>query len=238
MTPLRPILTRAAVTVILTLGIAGAVIAGEPPSAAAGTPAETSKPADAKPSDSPPEVELTAEEKAEKEARKTCKIAICQAFHSKQTDGADVACNVVKSWRKEQLGKLVGKLKVSWPYGAVRCTTAVNLKRAEIAAAMSADKRDVELDKHAVACTIERDKDTPTDIKFDFKPTVTFENGKATKAKLNWGKVEAPALIKPAIWTATAADNTVNILSSTLVEDINDFVSKKCDEVKEQWAGK
>jgi hypothetical protein len=238
MTPLAPILAPAALTAILFLGWTSSITAGEAPPAATAAPAEASKPAHAKPSDSPPEVELTADEKAEKEARKTCKIAICQAFHSKQSEGADVACNVVKSWRKEQLGKLVGKLKVSWPYGAVRCTTAVTLKRTEIVEAMAADKRDVALDKHAVACKIERDQDAPTDITFDFKPTVTFEKGKATKAKLNWGKVEAPTLIKSAIWTATAADNTVNILSSTLVEDINDFVSKKCDEVKDQWAGK
>ncbi len=238
MTPLRPNFARAAVTAVLVIGWASSVNAGDAPPAATATPTEASKPTDAKASDSPPEVELTAEEKAEREARKACKIAICQAFHSKETTGADVACNVVKSWRKEQLGKLVGKLKVSWPYGAVRCTTAVTLKRTEIAEAMAADKADVALDKHAVACKIERDSDAPTDIKFDFKPTVTFEKGKATKAKLNWGKVEAPTLIKSAIWTATAADNTVNILSTTLVEDINDFVTKKCDEVKDQWAGK
>ena len=40
------------------------------------------------------------------------------------------------------------------------------------------------------------------------------------------------------MWTATAADNTINMLNGTLVEDINDFISKKCDEVKSDWEGK
>ena len=88
--------------------MAGVPAAGVPVTA---TPAAPSAPAasEAKPSDSPPDVELTAEEKAEKEARKVCKADICSAFRAKQTTGADVSCTVVKSWRKEQLGKLVGK---------------------------------------------------------------------------------------------------------------------------------
>ena len=54
----------------------------------------------------------------------------------------------------------------------------------------------------------------------------------------HWGKIEAPTLIKSALWTATAADNTVNILSGSIVEEVNTFVSKRCDEVKDQWAAK
>jgi hypothetical protein len=203
--------------------------------AAATPPAAT---ADVKPSDSPPDAELTAEERAEKEARKSCKVDICTAFRAKKNDGPDIACSVMKSWRKEQLGKLVAKLKVSWPYGPVRCTSGVNMKRADLVKAMTEKTLVLQLDKHTVSCVVERDKDAPTEIKFDFSPKVTFENGKATKAAINWGKIEAPALIKSALWTATAADNTVNLMSSTLVEDINDFISKKCDEVKDQWAAK
>jgi hypothetical protein len=200
----------------------------EDAAAPATTPAAAS---DAKPSDSPPDAELTAEERAEK-------VDICKAFRAPNSEGKDIACNVVKSWRKEQLGKLVGKLKVSWPYAAVRCTSAVTMKHADLVKAMTEDKLVLQLDKHTVSCVVERDKDGPTDIKFDFSPKVTFEKGKATKAAINWGKIEGPALIKGALWTATAADNTVNLLSSTLVEDINDFIDKKCDEVKDQWAAK
>jgi hypothetical protein len=38
------------------------------------------------------------------------------------------------------------------------------------------------------------------------------------------------------MWTATATDNTFNVLQSTVVEDINDFIGPKCDEVKDEWA--
>ncbi len=194
--------------------------------------------ADAKLSDSPAENDLTPEERAEREQRKACKVAMCAALRIRRADGADIACDIVKSWRKEQLTKLVAKLKVTWPYAGVRCTSAVNVKRADLITAMTAPKYELQLQKHSVACAVSRDAETATDIKFDFSPKVTFEDGKATKAQINWGKIEAPALIKSALWTATAADNTVNLLSGTLVDDINDFVSKKCDEVKDEWSGK
>lgn len=240
----------AALAVLMAIGLPLNGSASADDAAAPATPAAVAKPAastspsaspataEVKPSDSPPEAELTPEEKTEKEGRKVCKASICSAFRNKQAAGGDIACPVVKSWRKEQLGKLVGKLKVSWPYGPVRCTTTVTLKRADLVKAMSEDKQDVALDTHHVTCTVDRETEPATNIAFEFSPTVTFEKGKATKAKINWGKLEAPALIKSALWTATAADNTVNILSSTLVEDINDFIGKKCDEVKDQWAEK
>jgi hypothetical protein len=190
----------------------------------------------AKPSDSPPESDLTPEEKAERDQRKACKVAICSAFRSGKADGADVSCDVIKSWRKEQMTKLISKLKVSWPYEGVRCTSKVAMRRADLLKSMSEPKHELQLDTHAVACTVARDKDEPTKIAFDFAPKVWFEGGKATKAKINWGKIDAPTLIKSGMWTATAADNTVNILSGTLVKDINDFITTKCDEVKSEWA--
>ncbi len=204
---------------------------------AAATPAAPSG-GDVKATDSPPEIELTAEEKAERDSRKACKVDICAAFRKPSAGGSDISCDVVKSWRKEQLGKLVGRLKVSWPYGPVRCTSAVKMKRADLHKAMTEVTYETQLDKHEVTCVVDRLTEPAADIKFDFSPKITFEKGLAIKAKINWGKLEAPTLIKGALWTATAADNTVNILSSSLVEDINSFIGKKCDEVKEEWAEK
>lgn len=204
-------------------------------SAAAGdspAPSATAEP------EKPAEVELTPEEKAEKEARRACKADICAAFHNRKVDGPDIACSVTKSWRKEQVEKLAAKVKMSWNNGRVRCTSDVKLKRQGLIKAMIDDKSLLQLEPHKVNCTIEKEKADPSEITFAFEPKVTFAKGKAVKAELNWGKIEAPALIKSAMWTATATDNTLNLLGSTMVEDINDFIDKKCAEVKEDWAGK
>lgn len=181
---------------------------------------------------------LTPEEIKERDLRKDCKVKICSAFHNRKSEGGDISCNVLKTWRKEQLTKMIEKAKVSWPWGPVKCTAEVKLKREGLIKAMTEDKFESQLDTHHVACEVDRDKEAKADIKFEFSPKVTFEKGKATKAVLNWGKIEAPALVKGAMWTATATDNTFNVLQSTIVEDINDFIANKCMEVKDDWQGK
>ena len=191
--------------------------------------------ADKSAANSSADVNLTPQEIAEKEARKACKVDICRALRTKDASG-DIACHVIKSWRKEQLVKLVSKLKVTWPYDGAHCSTELSVNRADLTRAMTEPKIEIEFQKHTVTCTIASEKKGATEFKFDLTPKVTFENGKATKAHANWGKLEAPTLIKSAMWTATAADNTVNLLSGTIVDELNDFVSKRCDEVKDHWA--
>ena len=189
---------------------------------------------DAKPA-TPKADDLTPEELKERDLRKDCKVRICSAFHVRKPDGGDIACNVLKSWRKEQLNKVVEKAKVSWPWGGVRCVANIKLKRADLIKAMTDDRHEAKLDKHEVVCEVARENAEKAEIKFEFTPLVTFEKGKAVKAVLNWGKVEAPALLKGAMWTATATDNTFNVLQSTIIDDINDFIGNKCDEVKADW---
>lgn len=182
------------------------------------------------------DAELTPEERAERDARKSCKVEICKGFRNPAGQTGDISCSILKSWRKTQLDKMVSKAKVSWPWGPVRCTADIKLSRSDLAKAMSEANFDLKLAPHHVACTIDREKKDDAQIDIDFTPTVSFENGKAVKAKINWGKVEAPTLVKGAMWTATATDNTFNVMQSTLIEDINDFISKKCDEVKDDWS--
>lgn len=223
----------AALVLAAVVGLAAGVSAQEYPGA---DPAPAASPT---PAPGPAaKDELTAEEKAERDGRKACKVAICAAFHRRDPAGGDIACTVLKSWRKEQLAKMVSKAKVSWPWGKVVCTADIKLKREALIKAMTEPKFETTLDRHQVSCEVARDKDGPAKIAFDFAPKVKFENGKAVRASLNWGKVEAPTVVKGAMWTATATDNTFNVLESTLLEDINDFVFKKCDEVKSEWAGK
>jgi hypothetical protein len=178
------------------------------------------------------EIKLTPAEIAEREARKGCKIKICSVFRLKQP-GDDVTCHVEKSWRKSQLDKMVSRAKVSWPWGPVVCTADIKLPRDQMIKAMDELEFKLTLEKHTVSCTVEREKE-PAKITFSFKPDVTFKDGKAVRAALHWGKIEAPTLVKGAMWTATATDNMFNVLQGMVVEDINEFLGPKCDEVKDE----
>ncbi len=198
--------------------------------------AQETKPADAQ---VPPlrKVELTPEEKAEREARKACKVSICAAFHNPKPTSGDVTCSVLKSWRKEQLTEMISKAKVAWPWGRVKCTADIKLSRDLLVKAVTEPKFELKLEKQTVACEVDREKAAAAQLKFDMAPNVTFENGKAVKAHLGWGKIQAPTLLKGAMWTATATDNTFNVLQGMIVKDINEFIGPKCDEVKSEWAG-
>lgn len=182
------------------------------------------------------DAELTPEERAERDARKSCKVELCRAFRNPGKATNNITCAIPKSWRKTQLDKMVSKAKVSWPWGPVYCNANIDIARDMLVKAMSEAKYDLKLNTHHVSCVVKRDEKEDAKIDIDFAPTVTFENGKAVKAKINWGELSAPTLLKGAMWTATATDNTLNVLQSTLVEDINDFITKKCDEVKDDWS--
>ncbi len=200
-------------------------------SARAQTPAPTT------PTDKKQEIVLTAEEQKEKELRKACKVALCSAFHSKNAADGEVACGVLKTWRKEQLTKMVSKGGVSWPWGNARCTADLKFKRAALTKAISEPEYELAVDKHDIKCELDREPDK-YEVRMEIAPKVQFKGGKAVKATINWGKIDAPLLAKSALWSATAADNTFGVLQNTVVEDINDFIDVKCLEVKDEWQGK
>ena len=123
------------------------------------------------------------------------------------------------------------KGKMDWKWGHAQCEADVKLDRSLVAKVMSEPKLEIKVGKHKVACNLEQEDGKETyKVSFSIDPTVTFENGKATKAVLGWSDVEGSTLAKSALWSATAVDNTLNVLQGTVVEQINDFFGPKCDE--------
>jgi hypothetical protein len=184
-----------------------------------------------------PAVEETEEEKKEREVRKVCAVALCAVFHKREPATGEVTCSVQKTWRKDMLTKIMSRGKLSWPWGDARCATELKFDRATLVKAMQGSEFEAQFEPHAIRCELDREKDK-YEVKMQIHPRVTFKEGKAVKANLNWGKVDAPLLAKSAIWSATAADNTFGVLQAIAVEDINEFIHGKCMEVKEEWQGK
>jgi hypothetical protein len=179
----------------------------------------------------------TEEEKLEHASRRQCAVALCSTLHNHKPDTGDVTCNVQKTWRKEILVKILSKGKVTWPWGYARCITDLKFDRATLIKSMTLPEFEAQFDTHNIRCELEGEKEK-YEVKLQIQPKVTFKQGKAVKASLNWGKIEAPSLAKTALWSATAADNSFGVLQSTVVEDINEFIQTKCMEAKEEWQGK
>jgi hypothetical protein len=192
--------------------------AASPPTAAAPTPEK--KP------------ELTPEEMAEKEMRKACKIKVCSILASKDPQGEDVACDIVKTWREADITKMLGG-RINWPWGKAVCDFKLALKREPLAKAMSEVSYEVALPSQTVRCSVvQKGGADPYAIEMSVAPKMKFENGKATEAAVNWGEASAPMLIYPLIYAGTGFDNSNNVLGPEVVRIINEFTTKKCAEVK------
>jgi len=178
------------------------------------------------------EPELSPEEKAEKEARKACKAKICDILATREEAGDDVACDIVKTWRAEDIAKMLGG-KVDWPFGKAVCSSKLELKRASLAKAMSEAAYEVVLPAQTVSCSLaQKDKGEPYVVEIEIAPRVSFENGKAVRAALNWGKASAPLFVYPLVYAGTGLDNQTNVLGPEVVRMVNAFSTKKCAEVK------
>ncbi|HET6375916.1 MAG TPA: hypothetical protein VFF88_07680, partial [Methylocella sp.] len=123
--------------------------------------------------------ELTPEEKAEKEARKECKKKICDIIATREPEGEDIACDIVKTWREEDIVKMLGG-KIDWPWGKAVCQSKLELKRRALALAMSEAQYEVVMPVQKVRCTLaQKAGGEPYAIEVTLAPRVRFENGKA-----------------------------------------------------------
>jgi hypothetical protein len=182
-------------------------------------------------------VQLTPEEKAEKEARKACKIEICDIIATREPLGDDIACDIKETWRADSLTEMLGD-QIGWPWGKAVCESKLNLSRADLAEAMLVADTTIKMDKFAVSCALHRDSSEPYVVEVELAPEVTFKNGKAVSATINWGDVSAPLLIYPVVYAGTGVDNQSNVLGSKVVTMVNEFTQKKCAEVKDELPGR
>ena len=176
--------------------------------------------------------ELTPEEKEEKEARKACKAKICDIIATRDPAGDDVSCDIVKTWREEDIAKMLGG-KIGWPWGKAVCQSQLELARKPLALAMSEPGHEIVMPAQKVRCTLaQKEEGEPYAVEITLAPKVKFENGKAIEAAINWGEASAPMFIYPLIYAGTGLDNSANVLGPEVVRMVNEFTTKKCAEVK------
>jgi hypothetical protein len=176
--------------------------------------------------------QLTPEETAEKEARKECKKKICDIVATRDPNGENVSCDIVKTWREEDIVKMLGG-KVKWPWGKAVCQSKLELERKSLALAMSEASHEIVMPVQKVRCTLaQKARGEPYTVEVTLAPKVKFADGKATEASINWSEATAPLLIYPLIYAGTGLDNKTNVLGPEVVRMVNELVTKKCTQVK------
>lgn len=181
--------------------------------------------------------QMTPEEVAEKEAREACKIEICDILETKEQQGPNVACDIAWTWRESEIVDALGG-RIDWPWGKLVCQSKIRLARAALADAISEPHYKTAPQAQTVRCSLHHKDGQPYIVEVELAPKVTFENGKATEAQVNWGDVTAPAAIYPLLYAATGLDNSTNALGSEVTRQINKFTRKDCAKVKDKLPGR
>lgn len=220
----------------IAAAIAAAAAASIALAAEEGATAASPSPESAAPAAADTEAEdrrvLTQEEKDEKDARKACKAKLCDIIATRDPNGEEVSCDIVKTWREEDIAKMLGG-KIGWPWGKAVCQSKLEVQRKPLASAMSEASYEIVMPAQKVRCTLtQKTEGEPYVVEITLAPKVKFANGKATEATINWGEASAPMFIYPLIYAGTGLDNSANVLGPEAVRMVNEFTTKKCAEIK------
>jgi hypothetical protein len=163
----------------------------------------------------------------EKKNLKTCEKDLCAMILSKDASGDDLSCAISKTWAKDKIEKGASTKSLSWGFGDARCTLDLTAARGSIVSSLTKPEHKFEMKPHTVNCQIEQGEDV-TKIDVTLAPKVTFKDGKAAKADLNITKVDAPTVISTVITGAAWVEKNFSLFHGEMIDEINDFVHKKC----------
>lgn len=173
------------------------------------------------------------EDKTEKEKLEGCEKSLCGILVKREAAGSDLQCGLQKTWAGSKIKEGVEQKKLTWGFGDVRCSIDLTAKRQELLDALTKPEFEYKLGTHTVRCDVERDKEVMK-VSVALSPKFQFKDGKATKAWLGIGTIEAPTVVKGAIWTAAQLEDTFGIVHSDLIREINKFVYDRCPKRLEE----
>ncbi|MEO1281581.1 MAG: hypothetical protein AAFR75_07120 [Pseudomonadota bacterium] len=163
----------------------------------------------------------------EAEKLKACEKNLCTMIITKDAAGDDLSCAISKTWAKEKISKGAESKSIDWGFGDARCTLDISVPRKSVVSSLTEASFDLEVPEQTVKCEIERGEEV-TPINVSLAPKLTFKDGKAHKAWLNIGTIEAPAVVKGAIWTAAKLEDNFGLFHSDIIDEVNDFVHNEC----------
>ena len=117
--------------------------------------------------------------------------------------------------------------KLTWSLGDLRCGVQFDASRKDMVDALTKPEYELKLATHAVKCEVEREKEV-LNINVDLSPRIQFKDGKAVKAWIGVGEIQAPTVVKGAIWSAAQLEDTFGVVHGDLIKEINRFVYERC----------
>jgi hypothetical protein len=167
------------------------------------------------------------EAKDEKAQLEACEKDLCTLLVKREAAGSNLQCNIQKTWASKKIKAGVEEKKLSWSLGDLRCGVKFDASRQDVVDALTKPAYELKLASHAVKCEVEREKEV-LNISVALSPRIQFKDGKAVKAWLGVGEIQAPTVVKGAIWSAAQLEDTFGVVHGDLIKEINRFVYERC----------
>jgi hypothetical protein len=168
------------------------------------------------------------EHSGEAKAIDACEKALCTMLLTKNPIGGDLKCQLTKTWQQSTI-KEAESTAVKWGYGDARCSVDLNVTRAAIVSAMTAEKFTYEVPAHTAHCVVEENKEV-SNVTVKLAPKIVFKNGKAEQVWVNLKSVEAPAAIELTVKTAAYLADTLGLFHKRMIKSINRYLERHCPE--------
>lgn len=163
----------------------------------------------------------------EKDKLKDCEKSVCEIILKREAAGSDLACSLSKTWAHDTIKSSIGQASLEWTLGDARCSVDLNVKRADLLSALGPGEYELSIPEHIAKCELEGSDETSV-VTIALAPKLTMKDGVAQSLSMGVGKIEGPTLIKGAIWTAATIEEKLGLFQGQLVEEVNEFVQKKC----------
>src|SRR5262245_29731505 len=173
------------------------------------------------------------EAKDEKERLEACEHELCGVLVKREAAGGDLKCSLQKTWAGSKIKHGVEERKLSWKLGDLRCGVALVATRQDLVEALTKPQYELKLATHTVRCDVEREKEV-VQVAVALTPRLQFKDGKATTVWLGIGDIQAPTVVKGAIWTAAQLEDTFGVVHADLIKEVNKFVYERCPKRLEE----
>ena len=175
-----------------------------------------------------PSVQALEPKSNEEAAIKACDLRLCSILVQKSPTGSDLKCTLTKTWERSSI-KEAESSRLSWGFGDARCSVDLDVGRATLISAVTAEETKFRLPPHTANCVIEQDGRLET-VTAVVSPKIVFKNGKAEQVWVNLKSVEGPAGIELTVKTAAYLADTLGLFHKRMIKSINRYIERHCPE--------
>lgn len=175
-----------------------------------------------------PAAQALDEGRGDEAAIKACDLRLCSILVNKTPSGDDLKCTLTKTWARSSI-KQAESSKLTWGYGDARCSVDIDVSRATLISAMTAEEIKVRLQPHTANCLIEQDGKLEK-VTAVLSPKIVFKSGKAEQVWVNLKNVEGPATIQLTVQTAAYLADKLGLFHKRMLKSINRYVERHCPQ--------